>query len=62
VKAAYTKCVRAVWAADGGQRVSAPPPTRVPWDALYPEVLYEVCERKTTIFRPSKLQSLGILI
>jgi hypothetical protein len=28
VKAAYTKCVRAVWAADGGQRVSAPPPTR----------------------------------
>jgi len=28
VKAAYTKCVRAVWAADGGQRESAPPPTR----------------------------------
>jgi hypothetical protein len=28
VKAAYTKCVRAVWAADGGQRASAPPPTR----------------------------------
>ena len=28
MKAAYTKCVRAVWAADGGQRESAPPPTR----------------------------------
>jgi hypothetical protein len=28
VKAAYAKCVRAVWAADGGQRASAPPPTR----------------------------------
>ncbi len=28
MKAAYAKCVRAVWAADGGQRVSAPPPTR----------------------------------
>jgi RNA-directed DNA polymerase len=27
-KAAYGKTVRAVWAADGGQRASAPPPTR----------------------------------
>jgi hypothetical protein len=34
VKAAYTKCVRAVWAADGGQRESAPPPTRESSDAL----------------------------
>jgi len=62
VKAAYTKCVRAVWAADGGQRVSAPPPTRVPWDALYPEVLYEVCERKTTDFRPPKVPPASTLI
>ena len=28
VKAAYGKTVRAVWAADGGQRACAPPPTR----------------------------------
>jgi hypothetical protein len=34
VKAAYPKWVRAVWAADGGQRVSAPPPTRVSSDEL----------------------------
>jgi len=26
VKAAYWKCVWAVWVADGGQRASAPPP------------------------------------
>ena len=34
MKAAYTKCVRAVWAADGGQRVCAPPPTRVSQNAF----------------------------
>ena len=28
MKAAYGKTVRAVWAADGGQRARAPPPTR----------------------------------
>ena len=62
MKAANTKCVRAVWAVDGGQCVSAPPPTRVPSDALYPEVLYEVCERKTTVFRPTKVPPLSNLI
>jgi len=62
VKAAYTKCVRAVWAVDGGQRVSAPPPTRVPSDALYPEVLYEVYERKSSVFRPPKLPPASTLI
>ena len=29
VKAACGKTARAVWAADGGQRASAPPPTRL---------------------------------
>jgi hypothetical protein len=28
----------------------------------YPEVLYEVCERKTSVFRPPKLPPLSILI
>ena len=31
VKAACGKTARAVWAADGGQRASAPPPTRQPY-------------------------------
>jgi hypothetical protein len=31
-------------------------------DALYLEVLYEVCELKTSVFRPPKLSPLSILI